>query len=179
MLLDDIGSGPGSGASLSEIVGDYCRMVSAINIEAEFSTQLKHYSHLLFNCICVVALKSGMPLTDVDNITRRFVEKAERSSRYMSRLRSASKWVAQQCEALEDKMQHRASELFFLCKTSSATDYTSANGSKGGVHSLNTVPSSNVLSAGHFSLPRLRKSQKCSGKMRSERRVSFSRRRSC
>lgn len=175
----DIGSKPDFGANFGQIAKDYSKLVRAMRVKSELSTQLKHYSHLVFNCICVVVLELGMPLDEVDQLSRDFVDNSGQSSRYMSRLRAASKWIAQHSESLESSLQHRAPELFFMCKTPFTIKYTATNNHKGVSPCLNTVPSLSVLGTGSFSCLKPRKYPKLSRKLQKTKRVSPSRQHFC
>jgi hypothetical protein len=61
-----------------------------------------------------VARGNGMSVEEVDDLVPDIVEK-DFTSRYMSRLRRAAKWVACRIEELENELGYLGSYIFLLC----------------------------------------------------------------
>ena len=111
-----------------KILDDYCAFASELQQSAQRETQQSKFADVLFLCICCVSLKIGVTINDIDERIKTYFRKPNLASTYCSRLRRASKWVAQMTERLELSLAHRGSELFVSRPSSLANNgYLVAN----------------------------------------------------
>ncbi|KAH6883856.1 hypothetical protein B0T10DRAFT_579921 [Thelonectria olida] len=92
----------------------YQKLQEALRQNANYSTQLRNYSLMLFFCICQVARNCGMSVEKVDELINASLPDRNPGSIYSAKLRRGARWAASVIEKLEAELGYLASQLFVL-----------------------------------------------------------------
>ncbi len=114
-------------ASPLEVVEAYRGLQHFLRTTAEFTTQMHHYSQLLFFCVCLVARDNGLGVEEIDRLAATCLPERDASSVYLMRLRTAAGWVARVIDRLEGTLKHLAPAFFLLCRFMRTTGRFTAN----------------------------------------------------
>jgi hypothetical protein len=116
----DLHPAPNERPHVIQVLDDYGTFAKSLHP----ATTMSHYSTTLFFCLATVSLVVGANQNDVNTSMRNFLAKQQGESNatelYLYRLRRTAVWVAGQVDKLyRAGLEHRAWEMFLLCKLSS------------------------------------------------------------
>jgi len=113
-----------SSNAVLELLNNYARVTATLGIDKAFTVQVLRFRVLVFVSMCCVLIYYGVEKSLVDRAMRLCISQSV--GKNLDCLRRGASWVNRRiCTLGSAGLDHRASELFVLCKSSNCATITS------------------------------------------------------
>lgn len=106
--------------NIFDALEQYQQYASTLITQNKIVRPVSDYATLVFMCLCVVSIHSGISIKKVEEQIKKFFTTQQKectsTSKYLSSLRTGALWALRQMDELyQTDLRHRAWEVFLIC----------------------------------------------------------------